>query len=575
MTVTAGLRHLTRYRYDRPVRLGPQTVRLRPAPHCRTPIPSYALKITPADHFINWQQDPFGNWLARLVFPDPVTEFAVEVDLTAEMKVINPFDFFVEPYAEGLPFAYAGDLAAELAPYLAVEDGSDTLDAFVATLAPTAPRTIDFLVELNARIMREVSYLVRMDPGVQTPEETLTLASGSCRDSAWLQVQVLRKLGLAARFVSGYLIQLKADVAALDGPSGTTQDFCDLHAWAEVFLPGAGWIGLDATSGLLCGEGHLPLAATPHHRSAAPISGLVEPAKVDFEFDMSVVRLLDPVRITKPFEEDRWLALNALGERVDEHLAEGDVRLTMGGEPTFCSIDDFESAEWNTDAVGPTKRALADRMIRRLRDRFAPGGLLHHGQGKWYPGEPLPRWAFGLYWRVDGQPIWRDADTITGEPEPDAPDAGKPAPAPIDAAAFANRFAARLGLDPGCIRPAYEDPLHWIGTEGKLPDTFDAAELKIDDAPERRRLLRAFDGGVSKARAYVLPIRRWRTAKRQGWITEAWTLRRGRMFLVPGDSPAGFRLPLGRLPSWTPTTTPTSACAIPSSRAARCRPTKT
>ncbi len=552
MTVTAGLHHLTRYRYDRPIKLGPQTVRLRPAPHCRTVISSYALKITPAKHFINWQQDPFGNWLARLVFPDPVREFSVEVDLTAEMKVINPFDFFVEPYAESLPFAYPSDLAGELAPYLVVEDDSETLDAFVATLAPTAPSTINFLVDLNARIMREVSYLVRMDPGVQTPEETLRLACGSCRDSAWLQVQVLRKLGLAARFVSGYLIQLKADVAALDGPSGTTEDFCDLHAWAEVFLPGAGWIGLDATSGLLCGEGHLPLAATPHHRSAAPIGGLVEPANVEFEFDMSVVRLVDPVRITKPFEDERWLALNALGALVDKHLSAGDVRLTMGGEPTFCSIDDFESAEWNTDAVGPTKRALADQMIRRLRDRFASGGLLHHGQGKWYPGEPLPRWAFALYWRGDGQPIWRDAEAITGEPELAEADAEKPVSAPIDVAAFADRFAARLGLDPTCIRPAYEDPLHWIGTEGKLPENFDAADPKIDDAQERKRLLLAFDGGVSKARAYVLPLRRWSTAKRRGWMTEAWVLRRGRMFLTPGDSSAGFRLPLGSLPELAP-----------------------
>jgi uncharacterized protein (DUF2126 family)/transglutaminase-like putative cysteine protease len=551
MTVTAGLHHLTRYRYDRPVKLGPQTVRLRPAPHCRTLVPSYALKITPANHFINWQQDPFGNWLARLVFPNPVTELGIEVDLTAEMKVINPFDFFVEPYAEGLPFAYADDLAQELAPYLVLEDASPALDAFVASLEPTAPSTIDFLVALNARIMREVSYLVRMDPGVQTPEETLRLASGSCRDSAWLQVQVLRKLGLAARFVSGYLIQLKADVAALDGPSGTTQDFCDLHAWAEVFLPGAGWIGLDATSGLLCGEGHLPLAATPHHRSAAPISGLVEPANVTFDFDMSVVRLIDPVRITKPFEEERWLALNAVGELVDAHLAEGDVRLTMGGEPTFCSIDDFESPEWNTDALGPTKRALADQLIRRLRTRFSTGGLLHHGQGKWYPGEPLPRWAFALYWRGDGEPIWRNADTLAIEPETKTP-ASKTAASPIDVTAFAERFAQRLGLPLSAIQPAYEDPLHWIGAEGKLPENFDASDLNIDDAQARQRLLRAFDGGVSRARAYVLPLRRWSTQTQRGWMTEHWALRRGRMFLTPGDSPAGYRLPLSSLPELAP-----------------------
>jgi len=543
LSITAALHHVTRYTYDRPVELGPQVVRLRPAPHARTRIPSYALKITPAQHFINWQQDPFGNWLARLVFPEKVTEFCVEVNLTAEMSVINPFDFFVEPYAEGLPFAYPSELAGELAPYLVVEDDSAALDAYVATLPPSAPSTINFLVDINARLQREISYLVRMDPGVQTPEQTLALASGSCRDSAWLLVQILRKLGLAARFVSGYLIQLKHDITALDGPTGTDVDFCDLHAWAEVYLPGAGWIGLDATSGLLCGEGHIPLAATPHHRSAAPITGVVSAAKVDFGFEMSVTRLIEPVRITKPFEDDKWQALDALGEAVDHDLVAQDVRLTMGGEPTFCSIDDFQSAEWNTAAVGPTKRGLADDLIRRLRTRFASGGLLHHGQGKWYPGEPLPRWAFALYWREDGQPVWRDIDALAREPSPDGPKAGNP-----EAARFARRFAETLGLDPGCVITAFEDPLYWIGKEGNLPDNFDAEGLELDEADERARLLKVIDHGLTRPKGYVLPIRRWRAGEESGWLTEAWTLRRGRMFLAPGDSPVGFRLPLNQLP---------------------------
>ncbi|CAN5169376.1 transglutaminase family protein [soil metagenome] len=545
MSITVALHHLTRYRYDHPVEMGPQVVRLRPAPHTRTRIPSYALKITPAQHFINWQQDPFGNWLARLVFPAPVTEFCVEVNLTAEMSVVNPFDFFVEPYAETLPFAYPDELGGELAPYLVRDDDNPALSAYVETLETSSSSTINFLVDLNARLQREISYLVRMDPGVQTPEQTLALASGSCRDSAWLLVQILRKLGLAARFVSGYLIQLKADIDALDGPSGTTVDFCDLHAWAEVYLPGAGWIGLDATSGLLCGEGHIPVAATPHYRSAAPITGVVGPAQVEFDFEMSVTRLIEPVRITKPFEDDRWAALDALGEAVDEDLAAQDVRLTLGGEPTFCSIDDFESAEWNTDATGPTKRRLADDLIRRLRDRFAPGGLLHHGQGKWYPGEPLPRWAFALYWRNDGQPIWRDADAIGREPVPGS--GGKPTGAP-QASRFALLFAEALGLDPSCVMTALEDPLHWVGKEGALPTNFDDESLPVDDPAARARLLNAFDGGLTRPRGYVLPIRRWRTGHASGWMTEAWSLRRGRMFLVPGDSPVGFRLPLGDLP---------------------------
>jgi uncharacterized protein (DUF2126 family)/transglutaminase-like putative cysteine protease len=562
MSILVGLHHSTRYTYDRPINLGPQVVRLRPAPHCRTRIAGYSLAVKPEPHFVNWQQDPHGNWLARYVFPERTQEFSIDVDLIADMEVINPFDFFVEPYAENWPFEFPGESHEDLTAFVAPEPAGSHLTEFLQSIAREKRNTVDFLVDLNQRLQRTIRYVIRMEPGVQTPEETLTSSAGSCRDTAWLLVQILRHIGLPARFVSGYLIQLRPDVTPLEGAAGAAADFTDLHAWAEVYLPGAGWIGLDATSGLLCGEGHLPLAATPHYHSAAPISGLVDPCEVSFSYHMSVARIAERPRVTAPFSEEAWIALDALGEKVDADLAAHDVRLTMGGEPTFVSVDDYQLAEWNTDALGLQKRIRADDLIRRLCDRFAPGGLLHYGQGKWYPGEPLPRWSFSLYWRRDGVPIWRDAALIAREVE-----AHKPTP--NDAQRFAEGIAERLGIMADYVQPAYEDPADRMIKQGLIPENIDPSDPKIDDPLESARILSLFDSQLSQPVGFVLPVQRWTAQAKPGWLSEVWKTRRGHLFLLSGDSPLGFRLPLQSLPYLAPVDYPH---LVPADPFAECRP---
>jgi len=547
MTIIAGVRHLTHYRYDQPVSLGPQVIRLRPAPHSRTRVVSHSLKVSPAEHFVNYQQDPYGNWMARFVFPKPVRELKIEVDLVADMTVYNPFDFFVEETAESWPFIYPEEIADDLAVYLKPEKPGTLLKHWLESFSREPRNTVDMLVALNAQLQSEITYVIRMETGVQSAEETLRLARGSCRDSTWLLVQILRHLGIAARFVSGYLIQLKPDLVSLDGPPGTDHDFTDLHAWAEAYLPGAGWIGLDPTSGLLTGESHIPLAATPHYRNAAPISGtLAGNPQIEFAFDMKVERLSEHPRITKPFSDEAWADLVSLGHQIDERLKAGDVRLTMGGEPTFVSIDDFEAPEWNTAAAGPTKRDLADKLIRRLRERFAPNGFLHYGQGKWYPGESLPRWTFSLYWRRDGKPIWRNPDLI-------APERANTGAGPVEAEAFLTKVADLIGVDTDMVAAAYEDPGEWLLKEAKLPENVTPDNSKLEDPEERARIAAVFQRGLTKPSGFVLPVQRWQAQApaSQRWRSEKWKLRRGKLFLVPGDSPVGFRLPLSALP-WTP-----------------------
>ncbi|MEY3613801.1 MAG: hypothetical protein RJB14_3523, partial [Pseudomonadota bacterium] len=545
MSIHVALHHVTHYEYDRPVQLGPQVIRLRPAPHSRSRILSYSLKVEPAEHFINWQQDAFANYQARLVFPKKTTRFKVTVDVVTEMAVFNPFDFFLEPSAEQVPFVYSQSDQESLSAYLDKIDKTPRFKQYLASLDRKRQSTIDFLVSINQRLHQDIRYTIRMEPGVQTPEDTLALKSGSCRDSAWLLVQLFRHMNIAARFVSGYLIQLTPDVKSLEGPSGTEVDFTDLHAWCDVYLPGAGWVGLDPTSGLLAGEGHIPLACTPQPSAAAPIEGLMDKAEVVFHHEMRVTRIHESPRVTQPYSDAQWTQVLALGAQVDAQLVTQDVRLTMGGEPTFVSTQDRDGAEWNTDALGPTKRGLATELVHKLRQQYGQGGFLHFGQGKWYPGEQLPRWALSIYWRADGQPCWHDPDVFADEREPSHYTSA-------DAKRFMLALTAQLGLSGDTVLPGYEDTWYYLWREGRLPVNVDPFDARLDDEMERVRLRRVFSQGLDKVVGYVLPLQPATPGQAgvagQPWQTGPWFFRHERLTLMPGDSPMGWRLPLDSLP---------------------------
>ena len=535
MPVKIVISHKTKYKYDRPVSLSPHIFRLRPAPHSRTPIESYSLKIKPENQFLNWQQDPFGNYMARLVFPDKTTELSVEVEIIADLKTINPFDFFVEESAEEYPFEYSETIKKELYPYLEVSEKGPLLQEFLKTIDYTPRKTIYFLIDINRKIYEFLKYNIRLDPGVQTCEETIDLKSGSCRDYAWLFVQTLRHLGFGARFVSGYLVQLKSDEKSLDGPSGPEEDFTDLHAWAEVYIPGAGWIGFDATSGLLAGEGHIPLACTPNFESAAPVEGMSDVCETEFFFENSVKRIFESPRVTKPYTEKQWKEIYNLGFKVEKELEKGDVRLTMGGEPTFVSIDDMESPEWNTEADGEHKRSLAANLTKRLYDKFAIGGVLHQAQGKWYPGEPLPRWQFELCWRKDGKPIWHNEKLLATFSD----NIVLPENADLK---FLETLTNYLRISNQHIIPTYEDAFYFLWEQGKLPVDFDPSKDK-DGSLVRKKLNEILETGTSKPVGYVLPLNN----SEGQWYTNKWEFRRQHIFLIPGNSPVGLRLPLASL----------------------------
>ena len=174
--------------------------------------------------------------------------------------------------------------------------------------------------------------------------------------------------------------------------------------------------------------------------------------------------------------------------------------LTMGGEPTFVSIDDYEGDEWNTGAVGPTKTCLLQKIsFAACVTALHPADCCISGQGKWYPGEQLPRWAFALYWRADEEPLWEDPNLIDSETPKAAADHKV-------AKRFIYKLSEKLRIDPQCVIPAYEDPAHFALVEQKLPFDVDPKNNKIEDPAERARIVKVFEQGLSNPAGFVLPV---------------------------------------------------------------------
>ncbi|WP_434045180.1 MULTISPECIES: DUF2126 domain-containing protein [Sorangium] len=540
------IQHRTRYSYPTPAALGPHLIRLRPATHAKAKIESYSLKIDPPID-VRWQQDPYGNHVARVLLPagERVPHLDILVELAVSVRPVNPFDFYLDERVEKVPFAYPAELAQDLAPFLASADPTISrgplLDEFLAGL-PRDGDTVSLIIALNAAVNRRVKYVIREEAGIWTPEETLGHGRGSCRDSAVLLIAALRSRGLAARFVSGYLMQLTDEGMIPDQPRGVSRDVVDLHAWAEVFLPGAGWIGLDATSGLLCGEGHIPLACTASPALAAPVEGTSDVRASDVRFEMKVGRLGHEPRPTTPYEEPVWQELLSVADRADERLAAAGLTLTMGGEPTFNSREYPDAPEWREGALGPTKWSQGLKLAHELRRRIAPGGVLLLRAGKHYPGESLPRWALEIIGRRDGVALWTDMSQARhADPAVSARSSSR-GRGLLQSRQFAQALAARLGLSEFLL-PAHEDPWRHLQDEASLPVDVDPIEANLDDPEERRRLARVLDRGLGSEVGFVLPLtRQWGS-----WISERWGFRRGHLFLLPGDSALGLRLPLRSL----------------------------
>lgn len=529
MSTRIALNHRIDSRFNRRVQLSTHWLRLRPAPHVRDRIEAYSLKIDAEPNFLNWVRDPYENFLARLDLPEPVSGLGMSVEIIAELSPINPFNFLVEPYAFEYPFKYPKALAKELGPYLGTGPCGPRVTAWLDGLTMEKGYIAERLGELNSLIWK--SFPAGGSADILAPDLESLLAGGraSPADLAWLLVLSLRRLGLAARFTTGYQVTLAPPEGGLDWAS--------LHAWAEAYLPGAGWIGLDPAIGIYIAEGYIPLASAPEPLRTLPIIGYVEACQESRSQEIQVKRLV-PEPASWPYGSAQWADMRALGGKIESDLRSRNINPALGVDLAFVSARDACAPEWTTAAVGPFKRQIAEELLLRLRGRLFPGGALHLGQSEWFGGEAAPRWRIGCFERADGQPAWRDPDLFGWK-------LGRFQLTTEDAKRVAEVLAGQLGVASSYVMAAQEDGLYQLWTNRTLIEYTPASEDLRD--PERRQALASHLSANHGDAGYALPLR-WDGAKGR-WSSGAWTFRRNGLYLSPGEFSMGYRLPLESLPS--------------------------
>ena len=581
MSTRIALTHTIDRRYARRLVLPTHWLRLRPAPHTKAAIEAYSLSVGTEPHFLNWVRDPFENHLARLDLPEPVFGLNMAVDIVADLAPANPFDFLTEPYAASFPFEYPEQLQKELTPYLHLPKAGPRLADYLGALDADSAYIIEKLGKLTGNVHRSLAIVGSAQPGAVDLEDVVKRGTASPWEAAWLMAVSLRHLGVAARFTAGYRVVLASEAVPIhawtadaeDSETSLWLDSASLHAWCEVFLPGAGWIGLDPSAGLFTHEGYIPLTATPDPLRALPwVAEVAEPGKPaevpppDESFESIAVRRLIAAAEPSPYSDAQWGDISALGQSVDARLATAGISLAMGQTLNLTSPYS-DSIEWATTALGPRKRAAAEDLLARLRLKVAPGGVLHESQGEWFGGETLPRWKLSCFFRADGEPIWRNSSLLgcslgngpetaaSGPVRPQGPGARLPrssepgaaeGASPADAGHFAEMLARKLGVFPEFVMPAHEDQLYELW-QNRAHIQFKPPSEALSNPVQRRALAVKLSQTRLEPVGYVLPLRWDGVAGR--CISGAWTFRRGALYLVPGDSPMGFRLPLDALPA--------------------------